>query len=123
MSGAEFEAKASELRMKGLTVREIAAELGRSVGGTMGALDRALKKYQKESLSNIEDWRSQELARLDVMQAALWPDVTKGKQGAIDRVLRIMERRARLLGLDAATAASIGVTGRDGKSLTVTFEF
>ena len=90
---------------------------------TKGSLDRALAKLQAESLSNIEDWRAQELARLDRMQVGLWPQVIKGNHGAIDRVLRIMERRARLLGLDAATAASIGVTGRDGKSLTVTFEF
>lgn len=123
MTAAEFERQASELRMSGLTVRQIAAKLGKSPTGTMKALNRALAKLQAESISNIDDWRTQELATLDRLQHALWPAAIKGKPGAIDRVLRIMERRARLLGLDAATAASIGVTGRDGKSLTVTFEF
>jgi len=41
-----------------------------------------------------------ELERLDAMQAAIWDDAMNGHLGAIDRVLKIMERRAKLLGLD-----------------------
>jgi len=41
-----------------------------------------------------------EALRLDQMQAALWQRATDGEVRAIDRILRIMERRARLLGLD-----------------------
>jgi hypothetical protein len=36
---------------------------------------------------------------LDALLLILWPQVKKGDQGAIDRVLRVMERRA----LDAPT--------------------
>jgi len=44
-----------------------------------------------------------ELSRLDQMMQALWPKARRGHLGAIDRVLRVMERRSRYLGLDAPT--------------------
>jgi hypothetical protein len=46
--------------------------------------------------------RSLELMHLDALQDALWPSGIAGDQGAVDRILKIMERRARILGLDAA---------------------
>jgi hypothetical protein len=42
-----------------------------------------------------------ELMRLERLHAAVWPQAIRGDVNAVDRVLRIMERRARLLGLDA----------------------
>lgn len=42
-----------------------------------------------------------ELQRLDALQAALWNEAASGNVAAVDRVLRIMERRARLLNLDS----------------------
>jgi hypothetical protein len=47
-----------------------------------------------------QELRALEALRLDQMQAALWQQATDGDVRAIDRILRIMERRARLLGLD-----------------------
>ena len=41
-----------------------------------------------------------ELQRLDAMMAGIWNDAVSGKAHAIDRVLKIMERRAKLLNLD-----------------------
>jgi hypothetical protein len=41
-----------------------------------------------------------EAGRLDQLQLAIWKSALAGHLGAIDRVLRIMERRARLFGLD-----------------------
>ena len=46
------------------------------------------------------------------MLLALWRRVQNGDERAIDRVLRIMERRAKLLGLDAA--AKTEHTGKEG---------
>ncbi len=46
------------------------------------------------------------------MLLALWRRVQSGDDHAIDRALRIMERRARLLGLDAATKTEH--TGKEG---------
>jgi hypothetical protein len=44
--------------------------------------------------------RQLELERLDRLLIALWDLATGGSLGAIDRVLKVMQRRAELLGLD-----------------------
>jgi len=49
------------------------------------------------------------------MQVALWSSAMKGDPKSIDRILRIMERRARLLGLDAQVEQVAG-------SVTLTVE-
>jgi hypothetical protein len=41
-----------------------------------------------------------ELHRLDEMQAAVYPDAVAGDHSAINSVLRIQERRAKLMGFD-----------------------
>tara|TARA_Y100000588_G_scaffold329325_1_gene365415 strand:- start:3396 stop:3812 length:417 start_codon:yes stop_codon:yes gene_type:complete len=61
----------------------------------------ALKRLTKEMKSAAEGIRSLELSRLDEMQTAIWQDCMDGKLTAIDRVLKIMERRSKLVGLDA----------------------
>lgn len=106
MSAAEFEAKASELRLAGLTIRQIASRLDRSVSGTAQALERALARTQKDAGDSMEAWRAVEVARLDRLLVAVWPMAIKGNLGAVDRALRIAERRAKLLGLDASVDVS-----------------
>ena len=54
-----------------------------------------------------EEIRCLELSRLDEMQTAIWQDCMDGKLTAIDRVLKIMERRSRLVGLDAPERLNI----------------
>ena len=52
---------------------------------------------------NIEDagtLRDIEAMRLDELQAAIWQKAVEGEGAAIDRVLHVMARRAKLLGLD-----------------------
>ena len=65
-------------------------------------------KRELEKLRNIigeeaEDIRQIELERLNDMLRAVWNQATgqEPDYGAVDRVLRIMKRRAELLGLDA----------------------
>jgi len=45
--------------------------------------------------------RALELLRLDELLNALWDTAIAGDLKAVDRVLKVMERRAKLLGLDA----------------------
>lgn len=56
------------------------------------------------------------VARLDAMLTSVWPQVRRGDLGAIDRVLRIEERRQALLGpfdLEDAPAEEATSTGKD----------
>lgn len=48
-----------------------------------------------------------EISRLERMTAANWEGVLEGKPQAIDRQIRIMERKAKLLGLDKPVESKV----------------
>ena len=93
--------KALELRKAGISYARIAETLGYKDGsGAWRAVKAALKKTLQEPSDEL---RMLEIERLDAMLAAIWGSVKQGQYGAQDRALKIMERRAKLLGLDAPT--------------------
>jgi hypothetical protein len=49
----------------------------------------------------VEDHRALELARLDALQFAHWHQACNGDAGSAHIVLRVIEQRSRLLGLDS----------------------
>lgn len=105
---AEKERRALELRKGGATYNRIAQALGYSdEGGAAKAVKRALADTLQEPAAEI---RRLEAERLDAMQSALWPAALSGKWPAVDRCLAIMERRARLLGLDTPATGDKGAT-------------
>jgi len=61
---------------------------------------RELEKVRGECTEAAKDVRDMELRRLDRMLRGLWALAAEGDTQAIDRVLKIMQRRADLLGLD-----------------------
>ncbi|MFF8769120.1 hypothetical protein [Kitasatospora sp. NPDC015120] len=74
---------------------------------------QALEHRIAGSQAAVEELRAVEDARLDRMFLVAYRKAVKdGDLPAIDRALRIMERRARLLGLDQP--AKTEVTGQDG---------
>lgn len=106
IDAAEKRAKALELRKAGATYDQIARQVGYADrGGAYRAVATALKQITEEPAHEV---RQLELERLDAMLLGLWPNARKGKEGAIDRALRIMERRAKLLGLDTPLKADVG---------------
>ena len=111
----ERKLRALELRKAAVPYQQIADELGyRSASGAFNAVKAALKATLREP---AEELRELELARLDAMLLPLWRRIQRGDEKAIDRALRIMERRARLLGLDAPTRGQL--SGPDGKPLAL----
>ena len=69
-----------------------------------------VSEYTKEmstylGASDREMLLAMELSRLDVMQAALWPDVERGDPRAIHEALNIMTTRAKLTGMDQLNVA------------------
>ena len=48
----------------------------------------------------VTEYRELELARLDALQAAHWPQAVAGSVRSADLVLRVIDRRMKLLGLD-----------------------
>lgn len=102
---ADRSRQALELRMAGATYSRIASALGITKGAAHKAVARAMEAVRAESDEVAEAYRDLELARLDRMQMGLWNQARSGDLAAVDRVLRIMERRSKLLGLDALAPA------------------
>ncbi len=99
LSELDKQRRALELRKAGLGFEAIASRLGyRGPSGAYYAVASAMRRTLQEPADEL---RALELARLDDLLAGLWLDARQGNVAKIDRVLRIMERRATLLGLDA----------------------
>lgn len=111
---AEKERDALELRKGGATFEQIAREVGYSDGsGAAKAVSRALADTIQEPAADL---RRLELERLDSLLAALWPKAIDGDAQAVDRCLRVMERRASLLGLDAPSRRIVDFITHDAFS-------
>lgn len=105
------EAEAVKLRLAGHTFDQIAQRLGYSDrSGAAKAVRRAMQATIQEPTDEL---RRIEVERLDALQRALWPAAESGKWLATDRVLTIMDRRARLLGLDAPQRRVVNVIVED----------
>ena len=94
--------QAIKLRMAGATLDDIAKQLDfKSAAGAYKSVMRELKATSDDMGEGIEAVRQLELKRLDQMQFPLWSQVLAGDIAATTTALRIQERRASLLGLDA----------------------
>jgi hypothetical protein len=93
------ERQAVALHLQGETSDAIADALGFvNRGGAWKAVQRGLARFVVPAIAEA---RTVELARLDRLHKAVWQRAISGDIPAIETVLRLMERRARLLGLDA----------------------
>jgi hypothetical protein len=101
MVALELAVKVLELRLSGMRFRGIAKATGRPLSVCYNALQRGLDEFREESKERIRVARALESVRLDELHKALWDRALKGNLRAVERVLKIMERRARLFGLDA----------------------
>ena len=112
-------AEAVALRKSGHTYREIATEMGISVSRAHAAVMRAIDQCLDEIAETAPTVREVELIRLDAIIKTLWARVEMGENEAIDRVLKVMERRSRYLGLDAARKVDATLSaGHDLTKLT-----
>ncbi len=125
VSVAQRRTKAVQLRLEGKSYQQIADALGYS-SRSAACVDvtRALEAAVAEQRTSVEALREEELQRLDLLLVEAWAvlkrahvTVSHGKVivdedgnkilddgpvlQAIDRVLKIQERRAKFLGLDA----------------------
>ena len=105
-AAAARRAKAVKLRGQGLSWREVANACGyKSASAACTAVGQALKATTAEVAKPL---RGVENAKLDRLEKMLWPLIESGGEDgpngpAIDRLLRVLERRAKLFGLDMPT--------------------
>lgn len=118
---AERRLRALELRKAGRTFVQIGAELGISHQAANKLVKQALDDLAAAAHETAEDMRRLDLERLDAMHAGLWEAAANGKWLSVDRVLAIMERRAKLAGLDAP--AKQQVLGDPDEPLTIVVRY
>lgn len=95
---------ALELRMAGQDFDSIAQQCGYAgKQGAHAAYQRALRAIPAAA---ADEARRLECARMDALLTTYWPKAMGGDGWSCDRVLRISERRARLLGLDLAAEST-----------------
>jgi hypothetical protein len=99
---AERATQALELRKAGLTFREIGERMGVTEDRAHQIVTRELARLNARRAEDAGAVTRLEVERLDVLLAAVWEKAAGGDPAAIDRVLAIMARRARLLGIDLA---------------------
>ncbi len=107
MRARDREVQALNLRKSGATYEQIGKALEITTQGAYKAIIRSLRKLNEKNSEGADELRRLEVERLDRMLAAIWSQVISGNQGAIDRALRIGERRAKLIGLDAPTKQEV----------------
>ncbi len=101
--------QALELRAKKLTYDQIATQCGYS---DRASCYRAVQReLDRRVVSNVDEMRKQEADMLDQLHTVCWElaidKTNKGRLFAVDRVLAISERRAKLMGLDLKTDDAI----------------
>jgi hypothetical protein len=107
--------QALDMRLAGASYDEIARQLGYADrSGAWRAVEGELRELRHEKAREVI---SLELARLDLLMASAWTDALAGDRHALAAVLRIMERRARYLGLDNPSELPLNVDELLSRSL------
>lgn len=88
------------LRLAHLTQAEIAQQVGVSVGTVNGDLKAIRDEWAERAATSFEDWVTEELAKLDRLERAMLHQALQGNGAATEKVLSIMDRRAKMLGLN-----------------------
>ncbi|WP_416565064.1 helix-turn-helix domain-containing protein [Nocardia testacea] len=103
-------AQALQLRESGANYRQIAQALDVSTSTAHEWVQEAMRELTKEPAEAVLQL---ELSRLDAMMLGIWKLASRGNLNAIDRALKIMERRSRYTGLDQLAAQKIAQDGKD----------
>ena len=90
--------KMLELRTDGLSINEIAEEMGLPMKAVAAGIEKALTQLRKDTDTATENVRQLELLRLDSLLNAHWEFRAHPRHASV--ILHTMERRARFLALD-----------------------
>jgi hypothetical protein len=96
--------EALELRNLGWTYQRIADHLSVSVSTAFDRVQRAVRNIPAEA---VDEHRRIEGERMDNLLATYMPQALAGDVKSADFVLKVLDRRAKLLGLDAPTKTEV----------------
>ena len=106
----ERTAKALDLRIAGASYRQIARQLDVADATAYADVQDELGRLDGVNHEKAERLRDLEARRLDTLTLSLAPGIKAGDPRAVLAAVRILERRARLFGLDAAQPLTVAGT-------------
>jgi hypothetical protein len=110
-----------QMRLEGHSLRAIGEAQRPPVSGV--AIFKTIRKViDRMATEATEQARRLEALRLDELTVGVYPAASAGDLAAIDTMLHIMRRRARLLGLDTPVRWAPGVGSSDSDPPTVHVE-
>jgi hypothetical protein len=121
---AERDLRIFQMRKTGTAVQEIARRFSISTKAVNFAIQRQLSRMNQEALMAYPEVLRMELERLDSLQQSVWPltqhrkvtmddgteVVVEPDLKAVQQALSIMDRRAKLLGMEAVNINFVGDT-------------
>lgn len=114
--------QAIELRRSGLGFVDIGTKLGIGKSTAHRLVEAGMADARAQITASADDLKAQELSRLDGLLLKLYPVAAAGDVQAIDRVIKIIERRAKLLGLDAPVRTALQGGGDDAPPVSTVSE-
>ena len=112
MTARKRERDALTYRLGGMKQWEIAEKLGVTTQAVSKMLKRVLEETAKEISEDAGKLRAVQLERIEMMIRGLWSRAITGDEKAIDAVRQLLNRQARLLGIDAPQRTE--VSGPEG---------
>lgn len=110
---AKRKADAVALALSGMSYGQIAERVGYA---DRGAAWRAVMSVLRENVpANVDELRAVEGARLDALLTAYFARAMRGDLRAAEFVLRVIDKRNRLFGLDAPVRVDVRTTDLDAQ--------
>lgn len=106
---AERREAAFQLRVNGLSYRQIGQRLGISEATSHKYVQQVMEKLEAQTLALAEKYRALELQRLDRLWVGSFQAALEGDQAAVNACLKISESRRKLLGLDSPVQAEVAI--------------
>ncbi len=96
-----------------MTQGAMAAKIGCSVQTIASDVAWVKENWKQRLAQRYDEWTMEELSKLDALEEALWPGAMSGKPHVVERVVQLMDHRAKLLGLYAPTRQKMQVVTDD----------
>lgn len=116
IANAAIEQRALTLRSRGLDYEEIAEQMRISRPMAAKAVRRGFARYRQECKEAVDQILHLEMHRLDMLFVSAFQLAAAGNMEATQTCLKIMERRAKFLGLDAAQKQQVQTIPHDSVS-------